>query len=540
VAQMYPVDIELVDCTDSEKVFYYALKNNLPDRVHVFYSVKWYSQTNGVRENSESDFLLFDPDFGFLTIEVKGGSGIEKLPGRWVLHLDQNTFRKLDKSPFQQAEDSMRFFKQYFEDQYNQIFNGVYGFACAFPRYNVLEGFGPEAPKELIIDYNDLKNLKKKINEIFHYWVSTRKNHPFLVEETKKKFINLINKRISLSSISGEAIERQERKLSVLNRIQENYLDFIENYPQAFIVGGAGTGKTWIGLKKAIKEASQNNDVLFLCFNSDLSEFLTEQLKGYINITIKTFWQFIKELISDDEFKSLSKDKELLGIFDVLTSKINLPKFHSIIVDEAQDFNEEWAMSTRLFLRDERNSVLYVFYDSDQNIFNRNFKNGFLIESPSFILKENLRNTSEIVKWVKETTDKGYYTKVNNIPGTKPELSTHKRKKDARNRLESILKQLIQKELIKTSSITILSNRTLENSILNGNKIIGPFNIVESKKEIDLKSILFRTVQGFKGLESDVVIYIKQGKTGQTSPKLDFVAYTRAKFILYVIEYCED
>ena len=92
---MYPQNIEMVESTASEKEFYYALKEQLPDRCHVFYSVKWYSQNNGVRENSESDFLIIDPDFGYLTIEVKGGRGITKdSSGQWVLQLDYESFRE--------------------------------------------------------------------------------------------------------------------------------------------------------------------------------------------------------------------------------------------------------------------------------------------------------------------------------------------------------------------------------------------------------------------------------------------------------------
>jgi hypothetical protein len=544
LAQMYPNDIELIDCTRSEKDFYYELKRQLSDSIHVFFSVRWYSQNNGTRENSESDFLIFDPDFGYITIEVKGGQQIEKQNDTWILHLDDSSYRKLKKSPFEQAEESMRFFKKYFEDQYKQVFNGAYGFACAFPRYNVPEGFGTDAPKDIIIDFSDMSNLKNKINSIFHYWSSTRRSHVFLVDEIRKKFINLINKRINMSTISGAVLENQDRKMSILNRIQENYLDFLENYSHALIVGGAGTGKTWLAVKKAIREAEKEKDVLLLCFNNDLGEFLKERLFEYSNITVNTFWQFVKEQLDESDFLTISSDKELLGVFDKIANKSNLKKFNSIIVDEAQDFNEEWAMTIRLFLRDESRSDLYVLYDTEQNIFNRDFKNGFMIESPPFRLKENLRNTSEIMKWVKNTTQLGYYTKANNIPGVRPEVSTHNRKKDARNRLESILKQLVQKELVKQTSITILSNRILENSILSGKNTLGPFTFAESRKDIAEEQVLFRTVQGFKGLESDVVIYLKHNKhqvnPRESNQKTDFVAYTRAKFLLFVIEYLED
>lgn len=494
---MYPDNIELIDCTASEKHFYYALKEQLSERYHVFFSVKWYTQSNGVRENSESDFLIFDPDFGYLTIEVKGGKGIHlQNDTKWVLQLDDENFRELKKSPFSQAEESMRFFKKYYQDQYGQVFRGVYGYACAFPFYNIPSSLTTDAPKELIIDYSDLSNLEQKINNIFHYWRSTRMNIPFIPLDMVEKFVKMINKRISLSAILGATLEQQDRKLARLNTIQDNIIDLTENYLQAFFVGGAGTGKTWIGLKKAIREALDGKNVLILCFNNELAAFLNEQIVNYPNIDCKTFWQLASENVNN--FSSISNDIDLIGVFEALSERRNLPKYDAIIVDEAQDFNEEWALGTRLFLRNKEKSSLYVFQDIEQNIFNRNFKDGFLIHSPPFILKENLRNTAEIMNWIKDTTRLGNYTKSNSISGLKPEKYTFKRKKDMKNRLESLLKQLIQKELIESKSITILSNRKLENSILEGRPELGPFKIVSGRKNLKSFEVVFKTFKALK------------------------------------------
>ena len=132
--------------------------------------------------------------------------------------------------------------------------------------------------------------------------------------------------------------------------------------------------------------------------------------------------------------------------------------------------------------------------------------------------------------------------KVNTISGIQPEKSSYRKKSDARNSLEALLKQLIFKESVPSPSVVILSNRTLGNSILNGKTQIGPFNIIEERtnnQDIET-SVLYRTIQGFKGLESDVVIYLQHTKDDVISDnKLNYVAYTRAKYLLYVIEYKE-
>jgi DNA helicase IV len=47
---------------------------------------------------------------------------------------------------------------------------------------------------------------------------------------------------------------------------------------------------------------------------------------------------------------------------------------------------------------------------------------------------------------------------------------------------------------------------------------------------------MFRTIQGFKGLEADVVILLNHLKEETLDNKQLYVGYTRARFYLYVIE----
>ena len=92
----------------------------------MFYSIRWF-ETNeeNKRVDSECDFLVFDPSFGFLTIEVKGGIGIEIENGRWFLNEYSDRYvqsrRELKCSPYEQAEKSMRHFYNYFADELAEV-----------------------------------------------------------------------------------------------------------------------------------------------------------------------------------------------------------------------------------------------------------------------------------------------------------------------------------------------------------------------------------------------------------------------------------
>ena len=110
---MYPKNIAEYLPEDSEKVVYYALKSQLPESFDVFYSVKWTTYEKGQRIQSESDFIVASPEYGFLCLEVKGGNGIEiGENNHWKLIDHTNGNRNLSCSPYDQAERSMYYFKK--------------------------------------------------------------------------------------------------------------------------------------------------------------------------------------------------------------------------------------------------------------------------------------------------------------------------------------------------------------------------------------------------------------------------------------------
>ena len=200
MAIMHPSDITKRKHVKSEEKFFNACRDQLNDKYHVFFSVRWYTtNADGQREDSECDFLIFNPDYGFLCVEVKGGRGIyTDEDGDWFLK-DFQEDRKLRRSPYLQAEESMRFFKNYYEEELEAKFPGTYGSAVAFPNFCVNSQLSDSAPLELTIDMNSLQNLQTRIVEIFRYYKNDNLGRSFFfAPDSQKKFISLINKRIAL------------------------------------------------------------------------------------------------------------------------------------------------------------------------------------------------------------------------------------------------------------------------------------------------------------------------------------------------------
>lgn len=540
MAIMHPTNITKRKHVPSEEKFFNACRDQLSDKYHVFFSVRWYSEENGKRIDSECDFLIFNPDYGFLCVECKGGKGIyvenEDNDETWYLE-ECDEDRRLRCSPYKQAEESMRFFKRYYEDELETAYPGIYGNAVAFPNFVVSSPITVESPLALTIDAEDMGNLQTRIIEIFRYFNVKKGGHAsFMAPDAQKKFISLINKRVALSIAAGALIEDKERELSEINQTQDVVIDLLSHYPRAFIIGGAGTGKTWIGIKKIKRCIAEGKRPLYLCYNRTLAERVQTHISSF-DADVYSIDDLASSLLGDSAKDAPVSDgcKEYSDMLEQLPA---LRQYDLVVVDEAQDFTEDWAYCANLLVKD--NGSLYVFYDESQNVFSRDFGDKFFIDGEPFVLRYNIRNTSNIYQYTLDRTSLGTDTLVNQIEGVEPDERKINRKQAVISFIDSVINKLVNREGVSPEKITILSNRGLDQSVLSDVYYVGGYPLVSLENKND-KSIAFSTVEAFKGLESDIVIFINHTYRGEPKTEeiksIQYTALTRARFYLYVIDY---
>ena len=172
-----------------------------------------------------------------------------------------------------------------------------------------------------------------------------------------------------------------------------------------------------------------------------------------------------REFLSYPKFTALSFDDLIL--FDGLEyernsvsllekyDSIDILKYDSIIVDEGQDFDQYQAMIISLHLQSD-DSEFRVFYDETQNIFDKDFKDGFDIKNEPFVLKENLRNTSSIYNWATKETKLGTDEITNQIIGPLPESTIYSDAYELANQLEIYIQQLVNEEKVSLKNIVVL------------------------------------------------------------------------------------
>lgn len=125
--------------------------------------------------------------------------------------------------------------------------------------------------------------------------------------------------------------------------------------------------------------------------------------------------------------------------------------------------------------------------------------------------------------------------------GVEPECFDYTSRVQAIKGVTNIVNRLTQKEYVPAKSIVILSNKKFEESILVNEDYIGSFRIDKYKEvnEIEADSIRFSTVSEFKGLESDLIIFINHVSSHEITSKdkkcEQYVALTRARYYLYIL-----
>lgn len=525
MAKMYPNNLAAYKPNESERKVYNALRDQLPDSFEVFYSFSWsYKDDYGSMRKSECDFIVTSPEYGYLCIEVKGGSDMQIDVNNRVWHLvDSYGGHDLNRSPYEQVEENMYFLKKTFRNRMGADFPGIYASCVMFPFYKL-----PNSPlisdrnEECTIDKIDMGNLKKKIIQIFNVWGRDSYRARAFNRTFYDAFIEMIKKKIAVAAAAGALIELKKSQLDIVNRVQDNYMYFLSNIRQFYIRGGAGTGKTWLAMKLANDEAKYGKDVLLACASKPLASMIRDNVVDQVEVyDIEALFN----LISNNEYNLQAPLFE--GIEDNI--RADCRKYDSIFIDEAQDFTPEWAYVIRLLLKNDKESRLGVFYDDVQILREESFADAFMIDIPPFLLRENIRNTSSIYDWTTERTNLGMDVISNPVEGPKPKVEYMRGYRQLTNRLQNLFKEYLVDEDVMASSMTVLVDDVTEfmDKYKDG---IAKWTFVEQRTN-KYGEIFVSGIGDFKGLESDMVIYIHKE---DISANLNYIAYTRAKY--YLIE----
>jgi hypothetical protein len=556
MARMRPelTDEQLRDLQSrAEARVYEALRAQLPADALVIHSLRWlYRTKRGTVSEGESDFTVFLPQSGFLTIEVKGGGiALDGRTGQWS-STDKNQISHAIKDPFLQATrqrhailDQLRGHAQW------RRWTGRWlhcGHAVLFPDVrSPAQLAGPDRPIEIIGGQSEFLRLSDWISRALRFWTGAHSIDP-LGSQGVDIAEQILCGSIDVKPLLSVVLEQEEEVRIRLTEQQARVLRIIGGRRRAVIGGGAGTGKTLIALEKARRVALGGKQALLVCYNRPLADVLRAANGGIPGLHVLSYHQLCerriaraREISGRDVLSEAQSAYPGASLYDVqlpfalaLANEIVPEKFDAVVVDEAQDFSDEYWLGVEDLLRDRESGDLYVFFDPNQMLYKR--RGSLPIVDEPFWLTVNCRNTQHI-----HTAAYRYYKgEIIDPPEIAGAPISELIAEGSASQADSIVREigrLLSAEGLAPSDVVVLVMGKPKQShydLFTARRLAG--NVQWGVEARDQGAILLDTVARFKGLEAPIVfLWLPAVIDEEQEREALYVGLSRAKSRVYVV-----
>lgn len=537
MARMFPERLPEQVESAAERRLYQALEAQLDPSYTIIFSAKWLKKRPyaGGALPGEADFVIAHPERGVLVLEVKGGGiGRQSETDAWTSR-DRHGRRREIRDPVEQAKNNFYDLRRKLSEAPTTApyhYGGGYG--VVFPDI-LLTGspLGPDVPREIVIDANDMSELPRAVERLLRYWLRDGAQTPG--RRGVQALVELLRPTWFVRTPLALSLRSEESAFNELTEEQFRLLDFLSGQNRALITGCAGSGKTFLAIEKARRLADEGFDTLLTCFNKGLASWMRESLAPLPpNLRVQHFHELAHDLARDAGLPYQAPEEgDLSAYFNETLPELLLEaterlelRFDAIVVDEGQDFREEWWVPLMGLLAAPDEGIFYIFYDERQCIYTDEPSPPFA--AAPFALTLNLRNTQAIHAQIAHHYDARVACKG---PDCRP--PTFVTTADVEGELDRQLRRLITDERIDVNDIIVLTAASERRSRWKQGRRIGGQSLSWTLPG-GPRQVRVGTIHGFKGLERPVVILTEFDPDQQ--PQLALVAYSRAKSELIVIQ----
>ena len=553
-----------------EKLFRAQLEAALEGIAYDVYCPILYTKKRG--GTREIDFVVIDRNRGMLCIEVKGGPyGMNDETGKWGWFLEDGFSVDGDGS-----------------SAYDQCVSATHELKKAIcRRFQWRDKEPPFRFASCVALPAAEYDMPPRGADADVYAFSTTCKDPALLRGwLDARFTDLRARFLELDASHAETMELIERgwlrpncvprlRLPVeveRDRTLEPYLvspaihaiDAAALMRKVLVEGGAGTGKTFAAVRRALRERSRllkggvrEPRVLVTCYNEYLSAVIGEQmLPGEPYIDVRTFHSLAESMLVEARIALPPAAKRDQTYYTALEQSFGaaakaglLPKFDAIVIDEAQDFLPDWidALCDGLLAPD---GSVCAFHDSSQLLYEGRSP-AYLKEKlgTPLLLTRNLRNTRQIARFLQRFgfhQDAHDYLPDESRSGPEPVVRAYasgpQEGRAQRALLDEILTGLLSNEELAPRDIVLLSPYSRPNTCLAAVDDLCGMRIVRAKeypRDADPDQFIrFETLHSFKGAESAAVILHDVRASERSSsvrPEALYTACSRATHALFIL-----
>ena len=513
----------------------------------------------------EIDFVVIIPSQGVICLEVKGGR-VSCEDGIWRTMDRYGGVAVLRRSPFMQARESMFALQNSIVTHFGQLAGESkcpIGTGVVFPDVNC----PPITPEFERADVIDAEDLRRPISRSIERLVNTRlaefqrqPSNPLPTFSQVKTIKDFLRPNFDLVLSRRATLGQVEAKL--LNLTQEQYvrLDELEANARCLFEGAAGTGKTLLCMEYARRATKGGAEVLLVCFNRLLGEWMKQQTSG--SKTTAGTWHEVNRkfilassvanefLLQESEALRSGNTEHLFGelypFYGTIALEESGPVFDVLAVDEMQDLGSQEGLNfLNLAVRGGLAGGRWAMFGdfTSQALYRKT-------SEPASILAEycghfvrarltlNCRNSRRIAE--ETSIVAGFDAPPFRSDGVAGPPVEH-RYWESSDELVDILTKVIEgllKDGTTIDNIMVLSPRRLSNSALRGVREIARFPLVDVSRNlhVPLPSLKYSTVHSYKGLESQVVIIVDiEEVDGDEHQALLYVGMSRARGLLVLM-----
>lgn len=531
--------------SNAEKKMFDVLQNLELKNAYVLHSLglpKHQSKIYG-----EIDFVVVC-EHGVACLEIKGGR-VECRGGKWFFTDRYGVEREKAEGPFAQIIGNMFSLREALKKKFQNnphMKNILVASGVIFPDIG-FKSISEEIIPEIVCD-NKVKDITEYMKGVFDYWRARQHREPAKLSPSDiKDIVHYLRGEFCFIPTLGDRLNDVENHLIRLTAEQAQIMDALAMNDHLLIEGNAGTGKTLLAVDFSRKQVKSGKRVLYLTYNKNLAHNVKKQIGEDDNLRIINIHALFADYVPVDVGKM--NENPQLYFAEILPEKfydylgglpeeqLQLLQYDCIVMDEGQDILKPLYMYSLDYLLKGgfEHGHWAVFYDEKQNIYNPDYQDGMdILRSYSctqFKLFVNCRNTIQIGTYSSKMSgvELGEFLREN---GEEVQKISYTDETDFKRQIKDVLKHL-KKEKVAGRDIAFLAPRRYKNSMLGAAGI--PVNELGDDFDASIDLPVYATIQGFKGLDSKVVILTDVEHIREENfSRFLYIAGTRARTLLYI------
>jgi hypothetical protein len=478
---------------------------------------------------SEVDFLLIGPD-GLIVLEVKGG-GVSCEAGVWTTRNRHGEGIRLNESPLTQAKTARYSLEKVLKDRFGLLeFERApsFGFGVIFPDIPWPTS-STEMPRNLVADREQCassQTFERYLRNLVSHWRDKFGHAPgtSLAKRDRKRLLHALRPDFDVYPPFTLRLGQVKREMQTMTDEQLERMDMIEANQQAIISGGAGTGKTFLLMQCARKEATLGRVVLVVVESDVLAAHL-RKLEPNRAVRVESFGNLREKAAPPAEVLFVDEGQDLLTLehFEVLSTALT---------GGLAEGRWRWFM--------DENNQSQLRGDFNEEALEL-LKDGLGRRRPVLLpLRENVRNTKQIIGSVEHWTGAELGRTRMRGHGDPPKIIRANSLEEIADAVATRLEELRDLD-VSLEDIGLIAPE----SIVQGLVAALPSHLRKKCLLLDPTTVRAnlenRVVAGcagaFKGLERPIAVVVEsRGNVGSRVGRAElYVASTRANYDLTII-----